>query len=314
MKNKTLIRLSKLLPMTCLLLIVFNKSIQAQQPVPKMWIPKYETEARTNWFKTRPYGNSKKDILNKKIGYSHLPYFRIPVNGFRSLIDTMNKVYGEDFAKLNLYLTSFDKTCPGPLSSPTTKNKQFVLVFAPAGEDNIDKGKYFIISPTDNKCHEIPFAIKKCWALNYINNVVNGPSGLASTLDPDDSRNSADGPISDTRCITYIYSYFKQFINEERHYQDENGTTNPRRISISHIQVSFASYTITGIGRNDYRYPETSCRDRLILLFDFVRNGSVFYIDTAPDFPDRYKKTIAEKGTAGFDNGQLCPPNCPNGK
>ena len=306
-----------------LLLIIFNESIEAQRDIPRMWVSKAHSIERSLWFRfgTLVPGNKSKERILSRLSENppgKTLSNKFPVSSFDDLIAKMEADYPSGFAGLHVYITAFKSSCPGPLNPATTANKELVLVFAPANKTGSypeDLGNYYVISPDDKLCYNLGGAdIKNCWFNNYKTEVVRGRRGLATTIDSEEKENrAADGRLSDTRSIYYIYKEFKDFIVEERKYQDENTETNPQGIKITDIEMFFGSYPDRGIGDNYYGEDPTKFKNRLIILFEFIRNGNIFYIDDASDFPGRHKKMILEKKFFGGDNGQLCPPstNCP---
>lgn len=302
---------------TCLycIMILFFLSLteknQAQPPkIPQMWVSKSNSIKRTNWF-SKHNRHGKKDILTKIIGQTHPSYSQISVSGFDDLMKNIEKEFGANFEGLNVYITSFDAAHPGPLKPPAAINKQLVVVFAPAkvSEDppfkSSDLGKYYILNSEDSKPYEITENIKNYWTANYEKISKNE---LASTLKKHKKENyDDDGKTTDTRCIFYFYDNFREFISDERTYQDNNPVANPTGIKISHIRISFAAYTRKGIGSNSV----DKYKHRLILLFDFIRDGKIVYIDDDPGF--RSRPPQHDIRTRSGDNGQLCPPsiNCP---
>ena len=308
------------------LLNILNEKTEAQdqRDIPSMWVSKANSIERRLWFRFGtlvPGNKSKERIITGLSGNPSRKTLssKFPVSSFDDLIRSMESDFPSGFNGLNVYVTAFRATCRGPLDPATTPNKELVLVYAPArvtDSNYADLGIYYIINPNDNRCHRVTTEIKNCWHSYYISSVVRGSSGLLTTLDSREDENQApDGTKSDTRLISYNYDHFKDFIVNERNYQDNNPETNPQRIRISEIEIVWASYPETGIGTNRYGYREDKFKNRLIIIFEFIRNGKIFYIDDATDFPGRLESMNRKKMRYGFDfgadNGQLCPPNCP---
>ncbi|MEJ0106719.1 MAG: hypothetical protein WDO19_31060 [Bacteroidota bacterium] len=136
--------------------------------------------------------------------------------------------------------------------------------------------------------------------------------GLISTIDSNAPENMVNSKVlSDTRSIFYKYKDFKDFINNERIYQNTNRSTNRLGVKIEAIEVYFASYSNLGIGENERDIPTGDYKNRLFMNFEFIRNGQIFYIDSAGDFGSRPRTPMQEHNKGG-DHGDLCPKICPH--
>jgi hypothetical protein len=299
---------------------------QQPRPVPVMWVSKQNSQDRITNFGTGSYtvgGPSKEKILNAIVKGSQPVNYTYPKSSLDKLIDLMNADLPTGQGKgLRVYLAAFDpQKAPASGVMGATADMQLVLIFAPAVSNfKPDAGTYYIISPRDSKVYSIGVDTQQDWVQRYFNLEDNVAGGLASTIKTGVKENRIPAPAgtdiySDTRCIYYDSAQFVDFIKTERHYQDTNSITNPSHISIDSIEIEFAAYPKGGVGANPNQYPIDSYQNRLVIFFDFRRNGQLFYIDDAGDFCPRPKPYATFDGkrvavTSG-DNGQLCPPNCP---
>jgi hypothetical protein len=296
--------------------ILYSLVIYAQREVPQMWVSKHYSKARVKMFSKGNYPSgapSKEAVLSKAVGGTHPLHYSYPAECFDKLIDLMqidnsnNKGTG-----FRVYFGAY---------TGTTLPNQLVLIFtASKGLHSPDFGNYYIFGPSDGMPQTIPATIAGGWIANYINTEDN-PDGLVKTLEPGQPENKVPGlstspsVYSDTRSIYYDSQNFVDFIQNERAYQDSNRISNPSKIKIESIEIDFAAYQRKGIGANPHGIKRQQFKDRLILQFEFVRNGKIFYIDDAKRFRKRHKPySFFENSNMkmlGGNNGQLCPPNCP---
>jgi hypothetical protein len=281
------------------------------QAVPQMWVSKTNSVNRTNQFGTdgifKPGVPSKKTILNGIIGKQSLGYL-YTVGSFDALI----KQVQEDNRKNNgngvrLYFAAYNpKYKPKGIDMSSLVKKQLILIFAPStGLHGMDVGTYYMIGPGNDNVNQIPAKIAKRW-MRYFIRKEDTKKGLRQTVDPSDPMNKMDdGTLTDTRSIFYDTTNFIAFMQTERSFQ-----LTQNKITIDHIQVNFAALTNDGAGA------EGQWKDRMIVLYEFIVNEKIYYIDTAPGFCQRPNApcsptNVVTQGNKGGDNGQLCPPNCP---
>ena len=284
----------------------------AAQPVPYMWVSEQQSGNLEHRFSVGTYNNDaapgKKSILSQIIGSAHPGHYTYPLSSFKDLI---TKVQTDDNAiggtGVRLYFVAYHSGGPNPgFNMGRVKDKQVVLVFAPSKSCNAgDVGNYYMFGPVDHQVHPVPPNAMQDWQNYYVANDDNS-SGLTSTLEPGVSENMmpVSGDYSDTRSIFYCMSDFIDFIQNETTYQGTQG------ITIDHIEMDFAAYTDNGASATGGKF-----KDRLFVLYEFVSDGEVVYIDDTPGFASRKHKTapacICQAEFFGGDNGQLCPPSCP---
>jgi len=285
--------------------------------VPFMWVPKEKSVERKLWFRfgKLPSGLfSKLDILNQATyPIRHPLNYVYDTASFNSLIQMMMDDYGQ-IDGLRIYFATHDVSYEpdgGFIDSRIFPDKQLVVIYAPTDGRN-DLGNYYFFG-TDKYPHQFKRTIagttdelKKRWIDKYQTN--EAEAGLQLTLDPMAHENMMGNKLTDTRSISYCFSDFKDFIQSERRYQNNIGSTP---MGIDSIEVAFAAYSDAGAER----FPNpTWFKNRLHIIFEFKSLGSTFYIDDSKDFQCRLNVGIATSGcaTKGGDNGQLCPPyNCP---
>lgn len=300
------------------------------RPLPKKWVAKADCIERKMWFRFgRKAQNvkSKEEILKRIVGSSQESKIFYPIHSITTLLNNLD-AKDPNLKGVNIYITSFDITKPGPLRNTNTIDRQIVLVFATARPDNghDDTGYYFAIG-ADNSCHEITMNDKDNWLKNYRDNIVNSVNGFNTTIDPGASYNWYQGnrlQVSDTWRVFHDYLELKEFLVDEKDYQKRKFKND-----LYGIQVDFSSYTELGNDEGKYKY-------RLTLQFEYTRQKNdgtyeVFYLDDQPNFFRRKKKADkqgrrelarsekqnkqknqknGEEKAMGFNHGELCPDIC----
>jgi hypothetical protein len=273
-----------------------------------MWIKK-----KTSIQRRKAFG-SKRDKVNETIHISLPEKYFFPASSINDLIDTLAK-YSHSSTDDGVNVIIAAPTAPQTSTSPVgeVKENQPILIFAPAelkGKVFKDLGIYYTINISDFKVHWLPPGDKTMWSDNYIDHIVGDETkGLASTIDPKSSYNKVGGKLSDTRSISYPYSEFNDFIKLEKDFQNSIKPSH----EINGIEIWFAAYPDSGIGKNRHDYPTDELRNRLLLMFEFTKKrklsggNRIFYIDKSKGFKHRPRPSYEEKGG---NNGQLCPPDC----
>jgi hypothetical protein len=268
---------------------------------------------------------SKSAIFNGAVNGTHPGGYVYKVAAIDQLITYIqadNKAYNG--VGIQMYFGSYHSTnAPTDFSMGSTIDKQVILIFSgTAINPSTGTPNYYVISPVDQQAHKIPNTMKNDWC-NYFYANEDNPTGLPSTLQPNAPENQSSGVPTDTRSIYYDTSSFVDFLQRERKYQDTNRINNPSKIVIDQIGIYFAAYPNTGIGANPHSIPPTSLKNRLFVIYEFMRGGQIFFIDDAADFCQRqgspcYNTNVKlklKRGRVvyvvdGGNNGQLCPPSC----
>ncbi|HEV3412848.1 MAG TPA: hypothetical protein VG101_10230 [Puia sp.] len=300
-------------------------------PVPFMWVSAgVDSMARVKFTKAGYPGRStmsKAQIFNSAIAGTHPAGYVYPVAAIDQLISLVqadNQNNSPRGTGIRAHFAAYHAaSVPAGFSMGGIKDKQVILIFCGStGAGSADVATYYVISPADNQPHKISAAIMQDWCDYYYSNV-NNSGGLVSTLEPGHKgENQWKGADFDTRSIYYTMDHFIEYLQVERRYQDTCKSCNPRGAKIDGIGVYFASYPNTGIGPNPHGEDPAKYKNRLLVLFEFMRGSRVYFIDNAPGFCDRppgnqcgqplvIQASFRRSRWGGGDNGQLCPPNCP---
>jgi len=294
--------------LTMLFILLTLGRAEAQRCVPTMWVSLANSQARTNQFSNGTFASaaapSKYAILNGIINGKQPLNYTYPVATFTQLVNRLiadDRTYNSNGVRL--HFVAYDPAYPAPPSINMTgvMDKQLLLVFSASDSaKGKDRGNFYFIGPNDGVVYTLPAATVTAWVQHYVS-WDDTPTGLVTTVDHADVINNQvpgqPGVFTDTWSIYYDSLAFKDFLITETNYQIGMGR------KIDHIAMDFAAYTGAGDA-------STGFKGRMIVIYEFVINNSIFYIDTTPEFPQRQ----ANKNCApvhGGDNGQLCPPNCP---
>jgi hypothetical protein len=300
--------------LTVIIILLTLGRAEAQRCVPVMWVPSDYSKARTNQFSQGTFASaaapSKEAILTGIIGSVPPLNYTYPVATFTQLV---NKLLADDITYnsngVRLHFVAYDPAYPAPaiINMTGVMDKQLLLVFSASDSaKGKDKGGFYFIGPNDGVVYTLPAATVTAWVQHYVD-WDDTPNGLVTTVDHNDNGNRVPpgqaAVYTDTWSIYYDSLAFKDFLITERDYQIGMGR------KIDHIAMDFAAYTKDG----NYL---AGLRGRMIILYEFIINNSIFYIDTTSEFPQRYNNSACPKPLDywrkhGGDNGQLCPPNCP---
>jgi hypothetical protein len=312
------------------------------RPLPQMWIEKDSCQGKINYFATQHYPKSssktKKEIFDNLLPTGgtilHPLYYDLPIDAFNSLVSAINTFDG-----VRIYFASYDQSNT-PVNErqfmdPVTKNGQIVLIFTgtslnTGSNDDArnykDVGGYYVLLPNDKVIHVIGLNTKNSWVASYLKNAVGAPvdGKLASTIDNVRSNIYKNTILSDTRDVHYKKTDFLDFFQQEIKYQASSTGNHTHTNSIDGIRANFAAYNKIGIGANRQGiYHREYYKNRLLIVFQFLVNQKVLYLEDTDNFSERsdevihslmqlhpnYKKTFIKKIYSG-DNGQLCPYNC----
>jgi hypothetical protein len=300
--------------LTVIFILLTLGQAEAQRCVPLMWVPLGYSQARTTQFSSgtfaSPSAQSKEDILNSIIKGTHPLNYTYPIATYTQLV---NKLIADDItfkhAGIRLHFAAYDPTHPAPKRIVMTgvMDKQLLLIFSASDTSAGTKEQnFYFIGPNDGVVYTLPDTTVTAWVQHYVD-WDDTPNGLVTTVDHNDNGNRVPpgqaAVYTDTWSIYYDSLSFKDFLITERDYQIGMGR------NIDHIAMEFAAYTNQGNYLGGFK-------GRMIILYEFILNNSIFYIDTTSEFPQRYDNPACPKPLDywrkhGGDNGQLCPPNCP---
>jgi|GEM_PF-5280303 hypothetical protein len=292
-------------------LFAFRAAAQLAPLVPYMWVSAQESAKRENRFGVGVFNNNgapgKQAILTNTIGKLHPACYNYPLTSFQQLIGNI-KANGSAVKGVRVYIVAYDKNKPAiGVKMGRIVDKQIVLVFAGSkGCRDTVVGSYYIIDPVDHQVKPVAPDVIKDWENYYVANYIASSGGLVNTLEPTRPENQMPkGGYSDTRSIFYCLDDFTDWFIKEPTYQ---ATKN---VMIDHIRAEFAAYDDAGDPHNPGKF-----KDRLLVMYEFVSDQEVVYIEDTDGYLQRNHKTtpacLCQTGQLfGSDNGQLCPPNCP---
>jgi hypothetical protein len=314
--------------------VAFSGALSAAgqvHPVPFMWVSAgVDTTARVKFTRAGYPGRStrsKAQIFNSAIAGTHPAGYVYPVAAIDQLISLVqadNRANSPKGTGIRVHFAAFHAaTTPPGIPMGGVRDKQVVLIFSGStGATSADVPTYYVISLSDYQPHKISAAVMQDWCAYYYS-TINNAGGLASTLEPGHKgENQFGGADFDTRSIYYQLDHFIEYLQVERHYQDTCKSCNPTGVKIDGIGVYFAAHSNAGIGPNPHGADPAAYKNRLLVLFEFMRGSRVFFIDSAPGFCERppgsqcgqplvIQASFRRSRWGGGDNGQLCPPNCP---
>jgi hypothetical protein len=292
--------------LTVIFILLTLGRAEAQRCIPLMWVPMPDSKDRTTQFSQGTFASatapSKDSILNSIIKGTHPLNYTYPIATYAQLV---NKLIADDItykhAGIRLHFAAYDPAHPAPAAITMTgiMNKQLLLIFTVSDSTTCkEDGNFYFIGPNDGVVYTLPNTTVTAWVQHYVT-WDDTPTGLVTTVDQSDKKNQVPGQpnvYTDTWSIYYDSTAFKDFLVNETNYQIGNGN------KIDHIAMDFAAYTNAGNSYNGFK-------GRMIILYEFIINKAIFYIDSTSDFPNRQKNQNC--AVHGGDNGQLCPPNCP---
>ena len=290
--------------------------------LPYMWVSKQESDDRRNMFATGKlsgHAHSKLEVLNIILQTTpHPKSYTLSLVDFHQLMQDIESGAGGSakVKALRVYFAAYDpKQQPDqPTYVSGFVDKQIVLIFSPTNGSYKDLGEYYYIG-SDQKSHRFiknNVDVIPSWIKYYQDQ--EAETALVSTLDPLANRGEygPDNITTETKSMLYCYEDFKDYIDTERLYLDNNRVTPGAPIDA--IEIDFASFTSNGYGTGMW------FKNRLHILFEFKRNGS--NVSETTDDPNYNQRLSLPKKTSaciyakapfdGGDNSQLCPPyNCP---
>jgi hypothetical protein len=291
--------------------ITFNLE---SQPLPHMYIDRSIGKERRDCFikgTNATLGHSKYNLLSSALPSNEPETDSIvcPIDYLTHFLDTLDN----NITFLRFYIAAYNQDSGGVV--PANLNKHLTLIIAPAtGDCNsiaTDRGDYYNIYDRD-QIKLLPESVKNGW-INYYND--KKVSALVSTIhqNSDNEDAHANHPhyrrYTDTKYLVYSRPYFAEFLDSEIKYQASLG------INIKGIQIDFCSHTKKGVRLkkdNLYHY-----KDRLIIQFEYLtqceqdKKYHKYYIDTTDRSKQSEDESCKTSGFLTFDNGTLCPANCP---
>ncbi len=249
-----------------------------RRPKPKMWVPKFFTKKRKDWYLSNKY-----QALCDHVSRPETICLLFKQNRFSNML---SNILTEETNGLRIYLASYPND--GQPNVPAGYGNLITLIFSPTIQNDsvtyADRGDFYLLNP-DSDYLDITEE-----ASNWINNYQTQQlQQVLNKLYP-----FAEG---DTKSIWYEKSNIQE-LTEEMLCQNASG-----------IRIYLSSYT-----HDDDLLPPPYGIDkqylkRLIIQFSLTRdvNFSDFEIDDIAGFWQR-----ADPPLKYLDNGQLCPPtNCP---
>jgi len=262
-------------------------------------------------------------MLIKLAGPTQPTSYNFEKADFMTLLDALkNSPNASDAVKM--YFAIFDAAHPGSVPAGSVADKQLVILFTPATlfglVDNwayaTAQGKIHYLLIPGQKLIEIDTTVSNNWIKFYDRKICTGPGGFSSTINHD-RENWYNGKLSDTKSMFYPVKNFDElFVTEIQNQETNHG--NP----VSQVQMNLACYTNTGDdeGKN---------KNRVLIQFNLLTKNAatgtqdVINLEAQPDFEARAGARSAltkmqhpaikknELPFFDFDNGQLCPLNCP---
>ena len=313
---------SKIRPNAFLLVIFFQfcflQLVQAQycsdRKVPKMWDKKKDGDERRDYFMQHKYQKFC-DAIGGKRDVSTFFYTR---EDFSSMIDHFQSIAGARL--LRVFLASY--TAEVSAVVPHDHNELMTLIFSPCDEaGKVIADNYYTLSPlpvsdpayrrfnaTDSK---LSSDVKDAFIAYYVDKKL---PELTKMID-DNNDNRHMGKKSETRSILFDLSYMNE-LKEEMACQNASG-----------IIAEFGSYTNKGKLKPDETY---GFKKRIMIQWQLTQKeglrDEVFYIEHRAGFGGRtiqmpQEETLIKSEKISkklitymlnFNNGQLCPPNCPD--
>ncbi|HRI20950.1 MAG TPA: hypothetical protein PLA68_08340 [Panacibacter sp.] len=298
--------MKKILSLKIVCLIVFAvlfMHCEAQPPLPDMYVDRDAATERKASFIVK----SQFLLIDNKIDTKDSIFF--PEKSFSDMLHHFAKLSTEPVG-LRVVFAQFPENTSGHV--PENWENQLTILFSPIVAGNHDTEFYFIndhgnFNPTDNKLSN---AEAKLWISNYENNII--PT-IKNTINDDDDKNyiSIENRriLSDTKSIDYCAAAIKQFADEIKY---QNNIHNDQNF-ITGVRCYFCAYGKRGITLQD---GSRHYKKRLIIqLAITTKDEEVFDIDTTNRKPKLNACPLAEKVlpkfSSAYDNGQLCPANCP---
>ncbi|MET0636649.1 MAG: hypothetical protein ABWZ25_11530 [Chitinophagaceae bacterium] len=320
----------------CLGAVLFSLIAFSQEPLPKMFVLMGPSITRENWFlhgdKKTPDKKSKAEVLlDSTGGMQKMSSYSAGTTYSDFIFKEVFKTQAATPDAVNIYFCAFDRSAPGPFTKGEFANNELILVYAPA---KIDPADPRIASDLGDICYVLDYSgqtwavsqtDKKTWAENYVSKYATKPV-FTSRLESNAPENLYEGKVTDTKSIMY-----KKDDLEEVLVKEQDRILKQYKGEFRGVEVSFASYT--GFGNIEGQY-----KDRLLIDISFLKAGKAgkmepIYLDLEPDFEQRLKagagKSSGKLTQSGqlsmlamailsfsqsgfnFDNGQLCPLNCP---
>lgn len=306
-----------------LLLCLGTVKGQGEPDLPCMFLDSVTSKSHVRSFSSEPYGKvTKQQVFDAAYGGAHPKGYICTVGVMDELIRKL-KAIDPKVAGFRIYFGAYGGETTGGLGTVMAgvKKNQVILIFAATpGLNEEDYNKYYVISSKGSSVFNVSKSVAQKWVNNYFDSI-NNVRGLVSTIQIGDSNNLVLHNdilrVSDTKSLYYDTANFSDFMITERLYQNERGRQEGKK-NIDTIQIDFAAYPANGIGPNIYGRRHEEFRSRLIVQFEFIRDGRIEYIDPPQEESRRRERKCPLNNAAAIvplsrfaNNGQLCPSQCP---
>lgn len=273
----------------------------AQRPLPDMYIDRDDAIERKASFIV------KSQFLLNELGIETKDSIFFPVESFRNMVTYFSSL-SKDPVGLRISFAQFPNTASAQV--PNDWVNQLTILFTPIIMGTTNQEYYFINDHGDFNSVTNKLTDGKTWVARYQTNMIKTLNKTISKGDPENYVDpSQPKTFSDTRTIDYCAAALAQFIDEIR--VQDSIYKNPN--FITGIRCYFSSYSKKGIIlQRGARY-----KKRLIVQFAFTATQEdVFDIDITGRTKNivracPVREKIDENFLSAYDNGQLCPANCP---
>ncbi len=299
--------------------------LSAGQPIPKMFVESKAGIHRQEWFiNTKGKGRSKLDIL-KTLGSPTQPAtYSYTLPEFKTVLDAVKKSPDAGNA-VKMYFAIFDVTNPGPVPVDALADKEMIVLFMPAElgitPENVEyasaRGKFHYLLLPGKPLFTIDTAISGQWIRKYVTKICTSTKGFISTIDRTAPENLYNKKYpSDTRSM-----YYPQPDLDELFMTEVANQHTLHMIDVTGVQMHLSCYPDTVDNEQGFM-------NRVLIQFDLMMKKPAtnieepIYLDEQTDYHSRRDESEArfKKDHPGinkispmmdFDNGQLCPLNCP---
>lgn len=244
---------------------------------PRMHVLKQDGKNRKSWFI-----NNKYATLCDNLGKAETLSIYWHANDFINLCK--NYISNKGAKGLRIYLAAYPEN---ESNAPTGWGNQITVIFAPTnGIDgtSADIGDYYIMNERE-AAQEIDATTMKSWVDHYQGNQLKNVLNKLHHF-----------PKGDTQSVFYAMDDIQELVSEIECQ------------TVSGVRMFLSAYT-------DKDNVKTEFYNRLIIQFVLTMQKKgveiPIYIEEDTDWPNRTDNPRS-KHPDFLDNGQLCPPNCPN--
>jgi hypothetical protein len=255
-------------------------------PVPLSFVPKGISQGRKEWFI-----NNQLDHLNTA-GFNEDTYVEFNANDFISMLLSFETNERANF--LRIHFATFGNA--GTSNVPFGYENKMTIVYAPL-EKREDRSTIFYMSDPDGSFHplrsKLPDGIADRWIKNYEQKQLIILSNHVDKIPENKNTDSNVPEYSDTRSVLYGMHILKPL------------STEVLCQAAAKVRIYFSAYKGNETA-TPYIVPK-----RMVTQIELVDHwDNDLYID---DFDMSCRPVVSdvEKIREGFDNGQLCPTNCP---